>query len=117
MSSSTPGVVLGEMPAEPGLGALPALVVVVSVFKDCFLLLRLVCSIRSACRFLFYPSVKDFSTEMDECCCSNFGLQHPFPEKGAVKALKLDSLRHHTCLGSLMYQTEFTAKLKKSVSY
>jgi len=102
----------------PGLGAFPALVVVVGAFKGCFLLLRLACLFDTECvQVSFFPSVKDFSVEMDECCCSNFGLQHPFPEKDTVKALKLNSLQHHTCLGSLMYQIEFTAKLKESVSY
>lgn len=69
--------------------------------------------------FFFFLSlfVKDFSVEMDECCSDNFGLQHPFPEKGSVRALKLYSLQHHTCLGSLMYQIQFTAELKESVSY
>lgn len=57
-----------------------------------------------------------FLCEAEECCC-NFCFAESFPEKDPIQALKCYSLGHPTCLGSLLCQIQFMAKLKKPVSY
>lgn len=43
--------------------------------------------------------------EIEECCGNNICFAESFPEKDTIEALKCRSLRHHTCLGSLVSNT------------
>lgn len=95
----------GETPAMLRPGRLSqSLAVAARACKKFLLLLRLACLFDIECVQVSFICVKDSSVEIDECCCNNFVLQNPFPEKDTVQALKCYSLRHHTRLGSLMYQ-------------